>query len=133
AAFLDTWAELSGRARLMAVQPGDQGMPHIDEAELLEVMTGRGAPTAVFGLRDIDAWLVQRALLERAPERVRSVEVVGFGNTPWSQAAWPAFSTVDWNLAAVARATCELIASVCQGSAPEPTCRWVQPVLVERG
>ena len=70
----------------------------LDEEKFLSFFDKPEPPTAIFGLRDVEAWLAQDTLLRRRPELKDRVDIVGYGNTTWSEAGHPPIPTVDFNL-----------------------------------
>lgn len=83
----------------------------LDEKEFLGVFERKNPPTAVFGLRDYEAWLAQDLLLRRCPGLAGKIEIIGYGNTPWSEAGHPPFTTVDYNLDEIVGETMKVLNS----------------------
>jgi DNA-binding LacI/PurR family transcriptional regulator len=94
-------------------------IPSLDVKAAAAILRGSDAPTAVFGLRDYDIVCLHRALLAEGIDLHAACEVIGYGNTPWSRGP-VAFSTVDWNLEAIAEATCRLMEDPPRPGEPPP-------------
>lgn len=110
----------------------EEGM-HLDHDALAAQMTGDEPPTAVFGLRDIDAWLVQGTLRRVAPHLADRVELVGYYNTPWSQAGHPPITSVDIDTEAIASHALRIADSLWSGqSFDRPQVVQIQPRLIVR-
>jgi DNA-binding LacI/PurR family transcriptional regulator len=105
--------------------------PSLDAKAAAAILRGADAPTAVFGLRDYDVVSLQRALAGEGLDLHALCEVIGYGNTPWSRGPLE-FSTVDWNLEAIAEATCGFIVQAAQPGEPPPHIA-IAPRLVLRG
>ena len=133
AGFAPAWTKHGGRLTPFVCQHEAEG-PACDEARLLALLEQPDPPTAVFGLRDVDAWDLKTVLHARRPESLDHLAFIGNGDTPWSQAAHPPFSTLNWNLEQVAALTGRLIRRIMDGKAPRsPVVETVTPVLVLRG
>ncbi|MDD4061350.1 MAG: substrate-binding domain-containing protein, partial [Kiritimatiellae bacterium] len=96
--------------------PGDDVL--IDEQGVVAAFRGTKAPTAIFGLRDLETWHTQTVLLRHAPKLADSIGLVGYGNTPWSQAGHPPFSTVDLDLPDIADQTLRMIEALLENQSP---------------
>ena len=132
--FEALWREHGGTIRVLASH-GREGLPDpvIDPASFLAIMRGPDAPTAIVGLRDFEAWQAQDILVKVAPELYAAVTITGYGNTPWSQAARPPLSTVDWNIRAVAEATCRRIDAIFDGNElGAPGVEMIPPIFINR-
>lgn len=90
------------------------------------------APTAIVGLRDVDALRARQALARRLAGLTEEIEVFGYFNTPWSRAADTPFTTVDLNLDEIADRASEMLESVMQGEKVEREVQLVEPKLVVR-
>ncbi len=130
--FLEEWGDQTGPVERCIVLESGASVEGPDADHLLALLDGPDAPTAIFALMDANGAWIQSVLLARAPQLFKKIELVGYGNTPWSQAAHPAFSSVDWNLAAVVSETSAIIDAVQAGLVTEPKTVWVQPVFVKR-
>lgn len=130
--FSGRWQELGGELFLQnsLSNPGSLET-QVNPDRLLEILRGPNAPTAVFGLRDFEAWQVQDILFRNDMELYHKIEIVGWGNTPWAQAARPRFATVDWNLPAVAEGVFCITDAIFRGEDPgKCSCLLVPPLLV---
>jgi DNA-binding LacI/PurR family transcriptional regulator len=107
--------------------------PAFDETELVGILAGRDAPTAVVGLRDVDAWCVREDLRENWPEALERLTFVGDGDTPWSQTSHPPFTTLNWNLDRIADLAAGIIRAVQAGKTfKKPVAHLIPPRLVAR-
>lgn len=123
--FWAEWSRLGGQYSVIASRTRDDGLVEVDEDAIERLFTSSEAPSAVFGLRDCEAWLVQDALLRRLPARTPETEIVGFGDTPWSAAGHPAFSTLSYDLPALCDEAMRILDALQAGEAPGP-----EPVMV---
>ncbi len=113
--FVEAWEALGGTWESMCSTVVEGAEIKLAEKELLDHFRGAKVPTAIFGLRDVEAWHAQSILLKRMPIMAASLEVVGFGNTPWSQAGHPPFTTVDLNIEEIADRTLERLLALRSG------------------
>jgi len=134
APFARQWEEGGGRWSLLASQP-TQGAREmcLDEAALFGFLDGPEPPTAAFACRDYEAWLAQGLLLRRRPELLARFDIVGYGNTPWSEAAQPPFTTVDFRLERIAEEAMRILDRLAQGESPAEALVSVPPRLIVRG
>ena len=119
------WNERGGEWQYVCSDVNGQEID-LDAAELIQVFEQPEPPTAVFGLRDIEALRCQQILRANRPELLSSLPLVGYYNTPWSQAGQPPISSVDIRLAEITRQIGELSAALREGT-PVPS----EPILVE--
>ena len=133
AAFVTEWTARGGQwcSHESLPIPGGRYM-RLDEGAFLAHFQGSNAPTAIFGCRDYDVWLAQNLLQHRSPDLLRNVAMVGYGNTPWSEAAQPAFTTIDFDLERIVSDAMEVMKHVDAGSAPAGTLIRVAPRLIVR-
>ena len=132
--FAEAWLEHGGELEHISfadTNPEDD-IPIYGEEQILTCFDRPDAPTALFGARDVDAWCVQGVLARHRPGILGRLCVVGSGNTPWSQAAQPPFTTLDWNLEHIARQAAALIARGGRVEDGGEKIEWVQPKLVIR-
>ncbi|NLE41298.1 MAG: GntR family transcriptional regulator [Lentisphaerae bacterium] len=116
--FARRWRELGGTQATLTSHwvPGDDVL--LDEQGVVAAFRGTKAPTAIFGLRDLETWHTQTVLLRHAPKLADSIGLVGYGNTPWSQAGHPPFSTVDLDLPHIADQTLRMIEALLENQSP---------------
>lgn len=131
--FVKAWEARGGTVCSLQSDTLPDGEIAIAAPRLLERLGSPAKPTAVFALRDIEAWTIQNILLCEAPARLRELDLLGYGNTPWSRAGHPPFTTLDWNLEQLAAGALRLIEMVEGTPALEPVCLEVAPRLVVRG
>lgn len=132
--FVQAWEAMGGTWQAMASTVDEQHDVTLDEARFMAQFRGAQVPSAVFGLRDAEAWQAQSLLLRLAPALAASTEIAGYGNTPWSRAGHPPFTTVDMNIEDMAARTIDLLTALREGQVVEdgePV--KVQPRLVVRG
>mgnify|MGYP006294327599 FL=1 len=104
----------------------DNSEVSLDQDALLQVFDQAEPPTAVFGLRDIEALRCQQILRAERPAVLARLPLVGYYNTPWSQAGMPPITSVDIRLAEITKQIGRLSRGLRQGD-PPPT----DPVLIE--
>jgi DNA-binding LacI/PurR family transcriptional regulator len=133
-AFWGEWADLGGTIKTLAeTGTDDHEATLFDEDALLAALKGPRGVTAVFGLRDVDAWAVQGILSRRRPDLLAELAIMGYGDTLWSRAGRPPFSSVNWNLGEVSAGVCDLIQDVREGADPsEAVVKIIKPRLVVR-
>ena len=133
APFVRQWEENGGRWTLLASQPtpGTRETCLVD-ASFLSIVDGPEPPTAIFACRDYEAWLAQGLLLQRRPEPMSRIAIVGYGNTPWSEAARPPFTTVDFNLEQIADEAMRILDRLVENESPTESLLKVPPRLVVR-
>ncbi len=128
AGFLAAWR---GRLDEVAVSYQKDETPVLDVGAVVSLFKGADAPTAVFGMRDFDVITLQRVLAREGCDLASICELVGYGNTPWSHGGALGFSSVDWNLEAMAGHICDFI--VGRGAKEPAPCRIdVAPRLILR-
>lgn len=134
ASFVKEWRAAGGTWEHIEVpsDPTSTTGYRIDEDRLVACMTAPSAPTAIFGMRDVDAWIAQQALIARLPHLLGKVEFVGYYNTPWSRAGCPPFTTVNLDLPAMAQAAMGLLDDLRTKGEAKDDCIVVQPRLVVR-
>lgn len=132
--FAGLWQEGGGRYTVLAGRSApDGGYLGPDEEAFLSVFAGPEPPTAIFGCRDLEIWLAQSLLLRRRPELLSRIDVVGYGNTPWSEAGHPPFTTVDLDLERIVAEAMGVMDRVRGDSPPTEALIHVPPRLVVRG
>ncbi len=133
AGFEAIWTRRGGRVTKLRCQHGQKRGAPCDETDLLDIVTGPDAPTAVVGLRDVDASDVCQTLRRRHPVALNRLTFVGNGDTPWRQTSSPPFTTLNWNLETIADLAVGVIRDVMAGQTfPKPVVRLIPPRLVVR-
>jgi len=134
AGFARMWRWRGGSfARLECYTLRPRTPPCFEEHDL-GVLSGPDAPTAVVGIRDVDAWSAQETIRGWRPSLLRRLVFLGNGDTPWSQTSHPPFTTLDWNLAILVDHVTTIIGNIVTGKRySRPTLRLVTPRLVVRG
>ena len=134
-AFGERWLEMGGHLRLLAASqtiPGSDTQINPDALRSIMCEEATRGPVGIFGLRDFEARQAQDILLSDPDHRFGRIPIIGYGNTPWSQAAHPSISSMDWNLEELAREAGILINSAITSPEPESGCRIVRPRLIIR-
>jgi DNA-binding LacI/PurR family transcriptional regulator len=88
--------------------------------------------TAVFAANDAMGLGVMGALREKGLSVPEDVSVVGYDNSPMSQASYVQMTTVDDRSADVGREAAALILGMIDGSVTEPSTLLLEPSLVDR-
>jgi DNA-binding LacI/PurR family transcriptional regulator len=88
--------------------------------------------TAVFAANDAMGLGVMGALREKGLSVPEDVSVVGYDNSPMSQASYVQMTTVDDRSADVGREAAALILGMIEGSVTEPSTLLLDPSLVDR-
>jgi DNA-binding LacI/PurR family transcriptional regulator len=88
--------------------------------------------TAVFAANDAMGLGVMGALREKGLSVPEDVSVVGYDNSPMSQASYVQMTTVDDRSADVGREAAALILGMIDGSVTEPSTLLLDPSLVDR-
>ncbi|MCY3018165.1 MAG: GntR family transcriptional regulator [Planctomycetota bacterium] len=132
AGFCALWTRRSGSLTTFFARHERTG-GGVDEQRLLKIMDAPVAPTAVVGLRDVDAWDVREALRHLRPELLARLAFVGNGDTPWSQMSHPPFSSLNWQLGCVADCVGAIIRRLQHGQkATKPYLHLIPPNLILR-
>jgi DNA-binding LacI/PurR family transcriptional regulator len=106
--------------------PDRKGMI-LDEEKFLSFFDEPDPPTAIFGLRDVEAWLAQDTLLRRRSEWKGEVDIVGYGNTTWSEAGHPPIPTVDFNLPQIVKGAMKVLDDIRADEEPAQNLFEVRP------
>ncbi len=131
--FAGMWKDLGGTLAALPSAHVEGGRGYWDSQKLLNRLDGLPVPTAVVGLRDVDAWDVREALRRHHPQALEHLTFVGDGDTPWSQLSHPPFTSLDWNLAGIADLACGVIDQIERGTVfSRPVVELVSPRLVCR-
>ena len=129
--FRKRWEELGGKWSTMCSHASNvPGREILDENAFLALLDTANAPTAIFGLRDYEAWLAQGVLLRKRPDVLKSLDIIGYGNTPWSQASHFPFSTIDYNFEEIVAKSMAIIDSINSGEKLEYHEEYVKPKLI---
>lgn len=119
------WQALASHA-----QP--DGREALDAGSFCRLMSGPDAPTAIFAMRDYEALAAQRLLRRHMPDRADRIAIVGYFDTPWSDAGDPPITTVNLNLEEIADRAVELTDRLVSGEPAPETPVLVSPRLVVR-
>jgi DNA-binding LacI/PurR family transcriptional regulator len=133
-AFRRHWESAGREWRGLTLSGWDGREPLMDRKKLLAALDPGGfGATAVFGYMDVVVWKVQRMLREERPGWLEDIELVGYFNTPWSEAAHPPFASVDLRLETIADETCEVLESaLVEPDGIDQSTRMITPRLVAR-
>lgn len=104
----------------------------LNEDRFVAALKAPNAPTAVFGIMDLQAWNAQQIIRARLPEREGEIEIVGYYDTPWSRAGSPPLSTVSLELPKMVEAAMAMLETLRAGGEPEEKTVVVTPRLVLR-
>jgi DNA-binding LacI/PurR family transcriptional regulator len=117
--FARHWSEAGGQWVSMQShsRPGRRGML-LDEERFLSFFDEPKPPTAIFGLRDVEAWLAQDTLLRRRPGLKEEVDVIGYGKTTWSEAGHPPIPTVDFDLQQIVKSAMQVLDEIKAAGEP---------------
>jgi DNA-binding LacI/PurR family transcriptional regulator len=132
--FVEQWQERGGELDYFTVSSRDHA-PYVglnEPQQLLGYFPHDRPPTAIFGTYDVATLVAQRCLRENRPDLVDDIELVGYYDTPWSQAAHPPFSSVNLNLEEIARRTSDILQKIMLGEEIDEPVQFVEPRLVER-
>lgn len=133
-AFLNRWQERGGRWTTVQSRVDETSRVSVYPDDVVKPFREFSAdpPTAIVGLRDVDALRAYQALQGTMPDAADDVELFGYFNTPWSQAADPPFTSVDLNLDRVAeRAAATALAAMSDTSVGQ-NIHIIEPELIER-
>jgi DNA-binding LacI/PurR family transcriptional regulator len=104
---------------------------HLDR--LCALLDAGDPPTALFGLRDVDVWEIREELRRVRPDILKRLAFVGQGDTPWSQASHPPFTTLNWRLDEIAPLACGIVRDLEAGKTfRKPVVRLIPPRLEVR-
>lgn len=134
AGFAGNWSKVGGRVTAFyPLRVNGSGRNQYDATRLCAMLCGPQAPTAVIGIRDVDAWDVREILRRSYPEALDRLTFVGNGDTPWSRASHPPFTTLNWGVDSIAELACGIIRDVEAGKTfTQPVVRLIPPRLVVR-
>ncbi|MBC2603191.1 GntR family transcriptional regulator [Puniceicoccus vermicola] len=131
--FRHKWESMGGEWTKLASHSTNILHHHeLDEKAFLKQLKAKAGPTAIFGLRDYEAWLAQNILLHRKPAQAANLEVVGYGNTEWSKAGNASFSSIDFNFETIVNKAISIIDQVSEGRTPANDPILIKPKLVIR-
>ena len=131
-ALVRNWVERGGAWQSLA-SAVPEPVATFDEARFAALFKDPvTAPTAVVGLRDMEAWSAQWLLSRIRPDWTKRVEIVGYYDTPWSLAGRPPFSTVSLDPEQIVAESVGIMRAVAEGDPPKSTLVRVSPRLVLR-
>jgi len=131
--FQAAWRRRGGHFTELEVAHENPALTETVDRELATRLAVADPPTAVVGLRDVDAWEAREATRRVRPDLLSRLYVIGDGDTPWSRLSHPTFATMNWNLDQIADCACGIIRDVEAGKTfAEPVVRLVPPRLVVR-
>jgi DNA-binding LacI/PurR family transcriptional regulator len=142
--FIRVWREHGGMLEeLMTLDAPDPESP-TETNRVLDIFSAENAPTAVFGLMDSRVHRLRSFLSARLPQLLSRIELVGYGDTPWSSMGNPPFSSVNWNLDDLVAATSEVVRMTkaagykhsrrrANVASNPPIEKWITPELILRG
>jgi DNA-binding LacI/PurR family transcriptional regulator len=134
AVFLET-AEALGcavdiaHARLQKNAPAPRRYEFQDDDLLSPLRSGTGPATAIFGTMDIVAYCAREQIRAREPGLLEGTEVVGFYDTPWSQAGETPFTSVSLNLEELVEEASALVQRLDRNPKLAPVTKLIRPRL----
>lgn len=87
AEFTEQWEAAGGTWQALHFSDPLDVREQVDNEVLLDAIDRADGPTAVVGVRDLDTFRVQTALLQQRPEEAQALDYLGYFDTPWSAAA----------------------------------------------
>lgn len=132
--FVEQWRDRGGELDYFTVS-SSQEAPYVelnDPQKLLDYFRSDRPPTALFGTYDVATLVAQRCLRENRPDILNDVELMGYFDTPWSQAAHPSFSSVNLNLDEIARRTADMLQNIMREGEAKESVQFVEPRLILR-
>jgi LacI family transcriptional regulator len=126
------WTATGGTWRKCSSKTLDGGEGFPDAAEVLAYFDAPDAPTAIWGLRDVEAVRLQRLLQTERPHLAASVAIVGWYDSIWSSAGDPPITSLNLNLSEIADRTVATIAALAADPHPSPCTHRIPPKLVIR-
>ena len=129
AEFVSQWAARGGGWEAAVSEPVGWGDCSFDAESFLGPFRGPDAPTAVFGIRDLEVIRAQQILRRDAPGLLRDLEFVGYYDTPWSHACDPPITTVDIRVDRICVELECLISRIRAGTDVPRDPAWVAPAL----
>ncbi len=131
--FVQEWTRLGGACEtLESSSDCPQEPAGLDEERVVALLSQPGAPTAIFGTMDLQAWGAQQIIRRRLPHLEGKIGIVGYYDTPWSRAGSPPFSTVALDLPRMVTAGLEMLEAIRAGREPERKTVVIEPQLVVR-
>jgi DNA-binding LacI/PurR family transcriptional regulator/DNA-binding transcriptional regulator YhcF (GntR family) len=131
--FLREWEKLGGEwAVIRSIVHEDSSVEVDPDAVLAPFRNGKNPPTAIVGLRDVDALRARQALACRVSDVARGMEVFGYFNTPWSRASDRPFTSVDLDLDEIADRAAAVLQQNLSGKEISRSVQLVEPRLVIR-
>ncbi len=131
-AFASSWRQFGGQLHTIRAWVPADGEPHVDFGHMESLLRMPSPPTALFGLMDAAAWACRAALFQKGEGWMNRLDVLGYGNTLWSQTAHPPFSSLDWRIETIVSETLGIIERIRRGET-EPVRRIaIEPQLVFR-
>lgn len=128
--FLRKWKELGNRCTILETHECNK-VQSIDEEQLFTAYK-QLKPTAIVGGRDVDVLTCYNALLPHFPQIKDKICMVGFFDTPWSQATEQKMTTVSLNLDQIAENAVNIIKMIESNSSLSTILMKVRPTLVIR-
>ncbi len=116
----------------MSPAPAPDFPLEFDLPRLRDLLQSDPRPTALAGLYDYATWSVARTLLKVDSDLLSGLYLAGYANTPWSQALFPPFTTVDLELEKIAEATAKVILDIRHGFAARRREVTIPPRLITR-
>lgn len=120
------WETCHGRAR------DDDGTIELDTATLARVMRSNQPPTAVLGLMDVAACDALHQIRRLAPKQAEKMAFVGYFDTPWARASYPAMTSISLDIPTIVGHVCSALEAIIRGEDLPFSLKSVAPKLVIR-
>ena len=131
-AVREEWERVGGCWQTLASVEEGSRVAFPTEA-LLGIFGGAAAPTAIVGLRDVEALAAQRILNVYRPELAQRIAFLGFYDTPWALVGEPPITTVHLDLESIAAEAVRLVDDLAGGRSRRPVRKLIPPRLIVRG
>lgn len=129
--FVNQWDATGNRWSAAISHPAGLHDCAFDPDDLLSHFEQSEAPTAIFGLRDLEVVRAQQVLRQHRPELLDRLDFIGYYHTPWSQACHPAITTVDIRVDQICNELERVLATLRAGNQVSAEPMLVKPELVE--
>ncbi len=126
------WEKRGGTWEQLTSEGSSESEKFLNEGRVVEILNRKDWPTAIFGTRDFEVWQAQQMIQRRLPKLIGKVELVGYGNTPWSQTGPPPFSSVAIDLEGLTEKSLAILDELRAGRIPKKRMVMIPPKLMVR-
>jgi DNA-binding LacI/PurR family transcriptional regulator len=130
--FARKWEKLGGEWELVVSDRLNDPEIKLDGQKFNKIFTNKTPPTAIFGTSDIEAFLAQNIIQRDFQHLMPKLEIMGYGNTPWTCMASPQINTVDMGFQKIMEHCCELMAIIDSGYSSKPFYKKIKQNLIIR-